>query len=196
MHLAGHSGLALLAFAPFAYHYCRTDRWRRAGIGTGTVLALAMLPDVDLYLPGVAHRGITHTVWAALAVGALLALLGWRRHAGPDRRGAARFAFCLGVLSVLSHLAGDVLTPMGIRPFAPLVGTEYTLALVASRDPTANLVLLVAGAAAMGPSLGRAWSRAGRPASVRSLLVLLDARVRGLPASLALADDAVDPAED
>jgi hypothetical protein len=52
---------------------------------------------------------------------------------------------------------------MGIRPFAPLVATEYTLALVAARHPGANLVLLAAGVLAVLPSLRRAWALSVRP---------------------------------
>lgn len=174
MYLPGHLGLALLVFAPFAYRFSRTGRGRRVGVGTLTVLLLATLPDVDGYVPGVVHRGITHTVWAALVVGALLALLGWRLHAGPARSRAARFAFLLGALSVLSHLLGDVLTPMGIRPFAPLVGSEYTLALVAARNPDANLAFLVAGVLALAPSVGHVWVRAERPLPVESVRSLVE----------------------
>ncbi|MBX0295184.1 metal-dependent hydrolase [Haloarcula nitratireducens] len=164
MYLLGHLGVGLLAFAPLAYHLCRTGRDRLACIGTATVLLLASSPDVDMYVPGIAHRGITHTVWAALLVGALLAFLGWRLHtddSGQER--AAGFASLLGITSVGSHLLGDVLTPMGIRPFAPLVETEYTLSLVAARNPEANLLLLVAGVLSVSPSFGRVWARAGYP---------------------------------
>lgn len=164
MYLLGHLGVGMLVFAPLAYHFCRSGRGRRAWAGTAVVLMLATVPDVDNSIPGIAHRGITHTVWAALLVGALLALLGWRLHAaGPGRGSATRFAFLLGTLTVLSHLLGDVITPMGIRPFAPLVGSEYSLALVAARDPGANVALLVAGTVALAPSLGHSWVQAGRP---------------------------------
>ncbi|WP_135303713.1 metal-dependent hydrolase [Haloarcula amylovorans] len=164
MYLLGHLGVGMLAFAPLAHRLCRTGRGRLACIGMATVLLLASSPDVDTYIPGIAHRGITHTVWAALLVGALLAFLGWRIHTDDSgRNGAAGFAFLLGMVSVGSHLLGDVLTPMGIRPFAPFVGTEYTLSLVVARNPAANLLLLVAGVLSLTPSLGRTWARVGYP---------------------------------
>lgn len=162
--MLGHLGIGMLVFAPLAYRFCRSGRSRPVWVGTITMLLLATAPDVDVYISSIAHRGITHTVWAALVVGALLALLSWRLHAaGPGRGNATGFAFLLGALTVLSHLLGDVLTPMGIRPFAPLVGSEYSLALVAARDPSANLTLFVAGAVALAPSLGHTWVQSGRP---------------------------------
>ena len=164
MYLLGHLGIGMLVFAPLAFHLCRTGRDRGAYTGMATILLLATSPDVDAYIPGVAHRGITHTVWAAILVGALLAFLAvWLHTAGPARGRTAGFAFLLGATSVGSHLLGDVLTPMGIRPFAPLLGSEYTLSLVAARDPVANLALLVVGVLSMLPSLGHSWARAGYP---------------------------------
>lgn len=163
MYLLGHLGAGMLVFAPLAYHLCQTGRGRRASVGTVTVLLLAVVPDADTYVPGLVHRGVTHTVWMALLLGALLALLGWRLHAGPGRASATRFGFLVGASSVLSHLLADMLTPMGIRPFAPLAGGEYTLAIVPSADPGANLFLLVAGGVSLTPSLGRTWVRAGCP---------------------------------
>lgn len=173
MYLLGHLGVGLLVFAPLAYYLCRTGRGRGASTGTATILLLATSPDVDTYVPGVAHRGATHTVWAALLVGALLAFLAlWLHAVGPGRGHAAGFAFLLGATSVGSHLLGDVLTPMGIQPFAPLLGSEYTLSLVAARDPMVNLAFLVAGVLSMLPSLGHTWARAeyplpSRPAQLR-----------------------------
>lgn len=40
----------------------------------GAVIAVAgaMIPDWDTRMPGIQHRGITHTVWFALLVGVML----------------------------------------------------------------------------------------------------------------------------
>ena len=144
----------------------------------GTALVLATTPDVDLYVGALPHRGVTHTVWAALVVGGLVAFA-WalaERRPGPDapsRRdgfpgGPAVSMGGVGGATVLGHLLGDLLTPMGIRPFAPLVTAEYSLALVAARDPTANRVLFVAGVltAAVALHQGIAHGRRGRSPAV------------------------------
>lgn len=54
---------------------------------------------------------------------------------------------------MLTHLVGDVITPMGIRPLYPFVPTSYTLDLVAARNPTANLALLSVGCLAFVAAL-------------------------------------------
>lgn len=147
MQLPGHVGVALLVYAPVAALVLRRGRPRRAWLGLAGVLALAMAPDVDLYLAGVPHRGVTHTLLAATVAGGVVALLaGLRRpRRAVSAGGAARFGATVGGSAVLSHLLGDALTPMGIRPLLPLDGTTYTLSLVYSADPAANAGLLVAG---------------------------------------------------
>lgn len=147
MYLLGHVGIALVAAAGLVA--LAGPRWRRGGVGTVVLVALATAPDVDLFVAEVSHRGITHTVWAGLVLGGVLGLVSWGvasrrgRPAGPD----ARFYLALGVGCVLVHLLGDVITPMGIRPFYPLVETSYTLDLVAARTPEANLGFLLVGTA-------------------------------------------------
>jgi inner membrane protein len=44
--------------------------------GGAVTVALAMPPDVDVKIPGIPHRGPTHTVWFAAAIGAAAALVG------------------------------------------------------------------------------------------------------------------------
>lgn len=150
MYLAGHVGLALMVGAGLVV----TGR-RRAAPGVVVLVLLASAPDVDLLLASVAHRGITHTVWAAFGLGGALAVGGWllaHRSAAPATPDT-RFAFGLGTASVLTHLVGDVITPMGVRPLYPLVPTGYTLDLVAARNPEANLALLAVGLLALAVAL-------------------------------------------
>lgn len=147
MELPGHLGVALLVYAPVAAMEIRRGRSRRAWLGLAVVLPLAVSPDVDLYLAGVPHRGVTHSLLAVVVAGAAVALLAClRRPRGPGSRvRAARSGAFVGGLGVLSHLLGDVVTPMGIRPFLPLSETTYTLTLVYAADQRANATLLVAG---------------------------------------------------
>lgn len=164
MYLLGHLGIALLVFAPVGFLLVRTGRSRPAWFGGAALILLATAPDVDLYLASVSHRGITHTVWAALALGLLFALVGWGRPEwGGTRRGSsAGFGFFAGTTSVLTHLAGDVLTPMGIRPFHPLAGSKFSLGLVLAGNQEANVGLFVVGSAVFFLSLYLA--RVDRPA--------------------------------
>ena len=65
-------------------------------------------------------------------------------------------AFVGGVatLSLCSHVAGDAITPMGIRPFRPLSAWHVTLDLTPAANPRANRLFLGVGAAALALSVG------------------------------------------
>lgn len=123
-----------IAHALAGYVVHRLD-WRRAS-SAGWPRALAFmaignLPDVDFLFgfvlgrPGAYHRGITHTVVAALVFGALAGtLLWWRR---KDRWWPA---VLLCVAAYGSHLLVDSLTidergPAGAQFFWPLSDAYY-----------------------------------------------------------------------
>jgi len=59
----------------------------------------------------------------------------------------AAFGFLVGTGTILSHIAADAPTPMGVRPFAPLDGRHVSLDLVRAANPVANYALLVVGVA-------------------------------------------------
>lgn len=153
MYLLGHLGLGLLAGALMV----GLRPGRRTTVAASLPVVFAVAPDVDLYLAGISHRGITHTVWAALGLGVALAVAAGvaARRPGVERSAEPLPPFVGGSVAVLVHLLGDVITPMGLRPLHPLVGTAYSLDLVAARDPTANLALLTAGCLAFGVVLWR-----------------------------------------
>jgi inner membrane protein len=148
MYLPGHLGLGLLAGAVLAVRY----RGGRGVVVASVPVVLATAPDIDIYLAGIPHRGVTHTAWAALGLGTVLAVVAglwtWRR--GTKRTAIVTPAFVAGVVAGLTHLLGDVVTPMGISPFHPVVSTTYSLDLVAARNPDANLALLCGGCLAVG----------------------------------------------
>jgi inner membrane protein len=76
MHKKGHYGAALTAYAPVGMG-ALTLGFDVAAVGGGLVaLGLAMLPDVDMNLPNVAHRGPTHTIHFAFGVGIVTGVLG------------------------------------------------------------------------------------------------------------------------
>ena len=178
MYLLGHLGAAMVA-----YVVVRRSLLRRRAPGPSPALAglllLAMLPDADNYLPSVDHRGITHTVWFAVAVGVVVALVAAAvdRRLGradsdsetlPSARGrAAARGFAVGAGAVLVHLAADTVTPMGVRPFAPLFDAGGSLSLVSAADPHANAAVFAAGVALV--CADRWGATAGRTAAARRL---------------------------
>lgn len=147
MYRKGHYGVSLLVFAPIGYALLRRGRVDLALFGGATMLGLSTLPDVDHWIPGVSHRGVTHTLPFALLVGGCLGAVGFAVDPAvdPARSQLAAFGAFVGVASVLAHLLGDVLTPMGVRPLWPLSRRTYTLRLTRADNTLANHGLFALG---------------------------------------------------
>jgi inner membrane protein len=149
MHRLGHYGAALICYSPIAAVLITLGAGEMALAGGAIVVGGAMLPDYDQRVPGISHRGPTHTVWFALAVGAVLgAAGGFVGNAVLGVVGAVT-----GMVLVVAHLLADALTPMGIRPFAPASDRQYTLDLVKASSTVGNYFLLVAGIVAAAAAL-------------------------------------------
>lgn len=172
MQLGGHLGASLLTYAPVGGGLLAAGRDRLAVAGVVIAAASATLPDVDLRFSSVDHRGPTHTLWFALAYGVVLGTAGALAGTVTDRTDA-RLPAVVGVtgfLSTATHVAVDSLTPMGIRPFAPVRQRFYGFDVVPSRNQRGNRVLLALGLAASAAAVvcGRTLAdRSGR-ASVES----------------------------
>lgn len=150
MYAPGHVGLALLAFAPLGFTLLATDHVRVAAAGTAVSVLVSTLPDVDQFVAALPHRGPTHTVLFAVTLGLSLGALGaafpvGRRLTAGSSAPVGAWMGLAGLSSASSHLLGDAITPMGLRPLVPLSDAHVTLSLVAARDPRANAVLLLAG---------------------------------------------------
>jgi len=123
MHREGHIGAALLAYSPVGIVTLAVG-FETAAVGGAVIAAgLAMLPDYDQRIPGIKHRGITHTVRfagvvavGAAGTGAFVAAL-HPEMGGLDMVGLALFGAVIGGVTVLSHIGADALTPMGVKPF-------------------------------------------------------------------------------
>ena len=127
-----------IAHATAGYLIHRLGR-HRSGFGGWpralAFMALANLPDADFLVgfalgsPGTFHRGISHTVLAALVIGAVLGALACRR--SKDRWWRASLVFAA---VYASHLLVDAFTidergPAGAQFFWPL-STAYYIAPV------------------------------------------------------------------
>ncbi len=152
----GHAAAGYLA-----YEAVRPAGRHRAG-WLATALLLANAPDLD-YLPGLLvghpdawHRGVTHSLAAALAVAAgVTALAAARRLPGRLALGAA--------LAWASHLLLDFVTqnalpPRGIPLFSPWSARTF----VAAHPLLGEIVVDASGTAAffrslVGPGSARVW---------------------------------------
>lgn len=129
--------------------------------------AIATFPDIDHHaynVPLIKHRGWTHTIYFAIGLGTAVAIggvIGGQFLADraptaapsvfpPNYFAALIFAFSAGItLGILGHIAGDMLTPVGIAPFNPVLPrlsvsslptTSWTLDLTTAANPTANVL--------------------------------------------------------
>ena len=156
MHREGHIGAALLAYAPLGAVMLALGFDTLALLGAVGAVGLAMLPDYDQRVPGVTHRGPTHTVWFALTVAVVLAVVGGLAgcSTGPLAVvGLAAFGFSLGALTIGSHILADSLTPAGVRPLAPYRDDFYCYDLARASNPVANYALLALGVVAAAGAL-------------------------------------------
>jgi inner membrane protein len=148
MYRKGHLGVSLLVFAPIGFWLVRAGHTELAFLTGGVMCWLAMLPDVDHRIPGIPHRGPTHSLLFAglvgLVFGAVGTLVGSQVSLGYSF-GLGTFGFLLGFVTVVAHLLGDTLTPAGVNYLWPLSSYEYTLSVTPADSTTANYALFGLG---------------------------------------------------
>jgi len=122
MHREGHYGASLLAYSPLGFAVTALG-FPTAAVGGGALaVVLAMVPDWDQRIPGVAHRGPTHTVHFAGVVAVGTGLLGAGMGASVSdgtvlvTLAAGVFGATTGAVAILAHIGADALTPMGVDP--------------------------------------------------------------------------------
>jgi inner membrane protein len=153
----GHHGVSLLLFAPVAHQLLTAGEPLLAIVTGGVFVGLAMLPDVDHQLPGIPHRGPTHSLLFAGLVGAAFAAI-WSflgsafGLSGGLGLSTVEYGFALGAGAVLAHLVGDTLTPMGVNYLWP-VDRELSLSLVTADNTAANYGLLGGGVVAVAAAV-------------------------------------------
>lgn len=154
MHREGHYGVALLAYTPLGVVATIAGGPQLALLGGAGALALAMLPDQDQRVPGLEHRGPTHTIWFALLVGAVCGAAGGTLGAARGDAllavGLGLFAGLVGLVTMLAHIAADALTPAGVRPLAPVDDRHVSYDVARAANPLANYALLAVGVVVAG----------------------------------------------
>jgi membrane-bound metal-dependent hydrolase YbcI (DUF457 family) len=76
MYRRGHYGITLLALAPIVFFLVR-DTPVLVFLFLIGVATVERLPDLDFQIPGIRHRGTSHSIVAAVVVGSLLGASGW-----------------------------------------------------------------------------------------------------------------------
>lgn len=151
MYRKGHYGVSLLVFAPIAFVLLAVGRADLAVVTGGAMLWLAMLPDLDHRVPGISHRGPTHSLLFAAVVGGVFAAAGVALGTVVGGSGSTAgiplpaLGFAIGALVVLAHLLGDALTPAGVNFLWPVSTRTYTIGLCRADNTVANYGLFAAG---------------------------------------------------
>lgn len=158
MDRRGHYGLALLLSAPFVAALGLTSTSVATGIPFGVLaVGTSMLPDIDLHLPGIRHRGPTHTILfgvvASVVVGiiALGVVTAFYDPAAVGYLSAFAYAFLASLVGIVSHLLGDALTigsgRYGVRPWWPFSNRVLRFGVTRSNSFVWNNGLLGLGIA-------------------------------------------------
>lgn len=156
MYQLGHYGVSLVVFSPIGFAFVRLGRPDLAFVTCASMLGLSMLPDVDHRVPGISHRGPTHSLAFAAAVGGAFAGVGHLLGDGASALGVSvalglfglglpAFGFFVGALTVVTHLLADVITPMGVNFLWPLTNSRYSLSLWPAKSRVANYGLFAVG---------------------------------------------------
>lgn len=156
MHATGHYGAGLLLYAPVGFALLLSASPTLAFAGGAVVLFLSTLPDWDLRLPLVSHRGITHTLLFLAVVAAGFGAAGWQLGSRTGLIAApelAAYGVVIAVIGVGSHLVADMLTPAGVPLLWPLSGKTYSVAVARASNPIANWALLALGVFATASAL-------------------------------------------
>ncbi|RBI59387.1 hypothetical protein DMJ13_22435 [halophilic archaeon] len=179
MYRHGHLGISLLTLAPLIYVLTSAGHVAIPILVAIGILTVEPLPDNDQWIPGLSHRGTSHSFTAATIVGVVCAGLGWvlghyvtvplakwvqpratatdvamiltvgEQLAILDSSTLAGFGFVVGVGGICVHLAGDIITVSGIQPFLPFSPRRVPLSGLRADSMLANSVLFLAGTVAM-----------------------------------------------
>ncbi|WP_049972703.1 metal-dependent hydrolase [Haladaptatus cibarius] len=77
MYRHGHLGITLLILAPISYALVQTGQFALTGLLVLGVLIIEPLPDNDHWVPGLSHRGVSHSLLTAGVIGLICAGCGW-----------------------------------------------------------------------------------------------------------------------
>lgn len=150
--------MSLLLYSPVLYLLIFFNEFLLAGVGLIIVASYASVPDLDFKVPKVKHRGYSHSlvgaVIIAIPVGAAtyisyvyIELLAQSFELpiaySPEFMGI--YGFVIGYYGVLTHYAGDIVTPSGIPILAPVSKKKYSLNLWYAKNRWANGIFLVLG---------------------------------------------------
>lgn len=167
MHKSGHYGVNMIVASPLFVLFNIFDAILASFVFLSFTVFFAPLPDFDIKVSVIKHRGITHTVWFAVLFGVFCSVVTLVFLSPVYVYLASRkvpfivYVLCGGLggfLSICSHIIGDSLTPMGVKPFGtgkynlPIPyshETSYSFEITKAANDTANFYLWFGGVATL-----------------------------------------------
>ena len=138
MNRLGHFGFSLFASTLLFYLLgLYTIPWIIRAL---FIAILSWIPDIDLKL-NIKHRGVTHTIYFAVAMGIIgylivdkvnIKLFYYGLHPIYD-------GFLIPFMACITHIIADSMTVSGVKIFAPIKDKTYGLRMFRSDNPIANL---------------------------------------------------------
>ncbi|RRJ29551.1 metal-dependent hydrolase [Halocatena pleomorpha] len=185
MYKRGHFGIGLLVLAPI--HYVLLPERPMLALLVSGILVIQGLPDKDQGISWLEHRGTSHSLFSAVLSGAVCAGVGWavgEYFLSPtatwlstvatstgtpaawwgtqltmyDAPTMAVIGFAVGAGGIVTHLLGDIITPMGLQPFRPFSERQYNVASIPAANQYANSGFFVLGLLAMLVALTSVYS--------------------------------------
>ena len=163
MYKRGHAGIGLIIYSVPMYFLILNGFVFFAGFGFLLMLALVVVPDLDLVIPGFAHRGISHSFVMAFLVAIVMSIMAavslyffgpLLMYFGIPFVPLVGFVFAISLLAMLAHYAGDIITPAGVKlrkkpKYFPdswiFSDKNYSLNLTYASNPISNWVLYIIG---------------------------------------------------
>ncbi len=137
MHKKGHIGINALLYSPIAFALSYYGYIQYAIAGGILIWFFSGIPDIDQKIPNVTHRGpVTHSVFSAIGASILTTA---PLFTITQNTTTLLFAAGISAFIILGHMIGDVITPAGIKPFAPYKDYEANIVVCKAKNPIANL---------------------------------------------------------
>ena len=172
MHRSGHLGITLILAAPIIASF----KLSLGAIVAGMMFIFTGIPDKDQkldFLPGINHRGITHTLLFGILCGAIMAYgtayaadLIWGdlmkvlpTGLVPPREQSAVLVGIGATLGIISHIFGDVITVgnkrygVVITPYWPISNRIVRFGWCYANNKKWNLGFLILGILLSGGAL-------------------------------------------
>lgn len=136
MHKLGHHGISAIATSPIVLWLIYTNNNLLALFAILTTLFTANIPDWDLKIPLMTHRGVSHTIWVPFIIGGMITGISYSVN---GTIGIFTTVIMLTTfVSITSHIVSDTLTPSGAKLFYPIKDKVYTYNMVYSANSIVN----------------------------------------------------------